>query len=670
MLVTIIILKNPRLLISNITDFPILYVKEKGAGVVMARGKKKTHEQFIKELHEINADIEVMGTYKNSTTKIKVRCLKDGYIWEVTPKSLLKGHGCPKCAGVARRTHEEFINELTQINPNIEVLGTYKTHKTKIRCRCKIDEYEWEPTPDRLLRGVGCPKCYGNIKKTHKEFIHQLQQINDDIEVLGTYKNGHTKISCRCKVCGHEWKPTPSSLLQGRGCPKCGKLSVAQQLAKTHKQFIQELYKINPDIEVLGTYVNTHTKIKCKCRIDGYEWEVIPKSLLRGRGCPKCKGRKLSEQKTKTHEQFLQQLHEVNPSIEVLDTYVNSQTKILCKCKIDGYQWQVTPSDLLSGYGCPKCAGNIKKTHQQFIQELKQINPDIQVLGTYVNNRTKIKVKCKIDGYEWETIPVSLLRCSGCPKCGGKMKKTHEEFIKELQQINPDIEILGTYVNNNTKIKCKCKIDGYIWETRPSDLLKGHGCSECKKRKLTEQLTKTHEQFIHELHQVNKDIEVLGTYENAKTKIKCRCKICGNEWEARPNDLLNGVGCPKCNISKGEKRVAQYLDNLDINYIYNTGYFNDLVSVNGRLLRPDFIIPGLKIWIEFDGQQHFAPTDFTGHKSEQEVQEQFKQVQQNDQIKNQYAKDHNWTLIRIPYWDYDNIEQILDNYIKEQEQAI
>ena len=85
-------------------------------------------------------------------------------------------------------------------------------------------------------------------------------------------------------------------------------------------------------------------------------------------------------------------------------------------------------------------------------------------------------------------------------------------------------------------------------------------------------------------------------------------------------------------------------------------------------MRPDFIIPGLKIWIEYDGEQHFEPVDFTSKMSEEQIQEQFKKVQQNDQIKNQYAKDNNWTLIRIPYWDIDNIEQILDSYLKQEEE--
>ena len=74
-------------------------------------------------------------------------------------------------------------------------------------------------------------------------------------------------------------------------------------------------------------------------------------------------------------------------------------------------------------------------------------------------------------------------------------KRTHEEFIKLMQNTHPNIEVLGTYVTSNTKIKVRCKLDEYEWETRPKDLLRGHGCPKCKRRKLATQLTKTHDQF-------------------------------------------------------------------------------------------------------------------------------------------------------------------------------
>ena len=432
----------------------------------------------------------------------------------------------------------------------------------------------------------------------------------------------------------------------------------------TYEEFLNKFYKQNKhaqDIEILGTYVNTQTKIKCRCKKCGHIWQIKPNNLLRGNGCPKCAGNVRL-----THEEFINRLQQVNSNIEILGTYINGKTNIKCRCKKCEHEWTNQPRNLLQGSGCPKCAGNIKLTHKEFMEKFYKQNPhaqDIEVVGTYINSQTKILCRCKIDGYEWEVIPYSLLRGYGCPKCGGSLQLTHEEFINRIHQVNTDIEILGTYIDAKTKIKCKCKKCNYEWKSLPGNLLQGHGCPKCVGRE------KTQEEFVNRLQQVNPDIEVLGTYEGAFNKIKCKCKICEHEWEAMPTNLLRGSGCSKCKITKGEKRITQYLDNLGINYIYNTGYFKDLVGTGGGLLRPDFIIPSLNIWIEYDGEQHFKPTNFNGAMSEQQIQDTFKKVQQNDQIKNQYAKDNNWILVRIPYTEYDNIEQILAAYIA-QEQVI
>ena len=55
---------------------------------------------------------------------------------------------------------------------------------------------------------------------------------------------------------------------------------------------------------------------------------------------------------------------------------------------------------------------------------------------------------------------------------------------------------------------------------------------------------KSPEEFARELAQVAPDVELLGEYVNARTKVACRCRACGHEWDAVPNHLLRGVGCP------------------------------------------------------------------------------------------------------------------------------
>lgn len=46
------------------------------------------------------------------------------------------------------RTHEEFVELMNKLHPNIEILGRYVNAKERIRVRCKNDGYEWEPKAD------------------------------------------------------------------------------------------------------------------------------------------------------------------------------------------------------------------------------------------------------------------------------------------------------------------------------------------------------------------------------------------------------------------------------------------------------------------------------------------------------------------------------------------
>lgn len=69
--------------------------------------------------------------------------------------------------------------------------------------------------------------------------------------------------------------------------------------------------------------------------------------------------------------------------------------------------------------------------------------------------------------------------------------------------------------------------------------------------------------------------------------------------------------------------------------------------------------------IEHQGEQHFQPVCFGGISVEQ-AQNNYKENQYRDEIKKKYCEKHNITLIEIPYWDFDNIEQILKSHLINQ----
>ena len=414
---------------------------------------------------------------------------------------------------------------------------------------------------------------------------------------------------------------------------------------KTHEEFVEELRKINQNIKPLEKYINSKTKILCKCLIDGYEWKSRPDQLLQGHGCPKCSGKAKKE-----HNVFIKEMQEVNPNITILGKYKNSRTKIMCKCNFDGYKWETKPDILKNGHGCPMCAGNIKKTHEEFVEQMNLINPNIEIVNKYKNTESKIHCRCKIDGYEWKTTVSSLLRGSQCKKCLGVKTKTKDEFYKIMNSMHPNIKIIGNYVNHQSKLECECLLDGYKWSTTAHTLMRGHGCKKCAGT-----LKKTHEEFVVEAFEKNKNITVIGVYNGTREKILCKCNKCGNEWNTSPSYVLRGGTCPVCSTSKGETKIVELLVQNNIDYIPQKTFDNCSYKY---LLRFDFYIPSKNLCIEYQGKQHYVPVDFSG-KGKEWAKQTFEEGQKKDNIKKEFCKQNSIRLLEIPYWDFDNIEEIL-----------
>ena len=111
-----------------------------------------------------------------------------------------------------------------------------------------------------------------------------------------------------------------------------------------------------------------------------------------------------------------------------------------------------------------------------------------------------------------------------------------------------------------------------------------------------------------------------------------------------------GCGCPKCALSKGERKISLILDELNIKYIHQ-----HIIKISGINYKFDFYIKDIDLYIEFDGIQHFYPIIYFGGES------QFEKVKLNDSIKNNWILKNNYRLLRISY--LDNIEDSLKSYL-------
>ena len=87
------------------------------------------------------------------------------------------------------------------------------------------------------------------------------------------------------------------------------------------------------------------------------------------------------------------------------------------------------------------------------------------------------------------------------------------------------------------------------------------------------------------------------------------------------------------------------------------------VTIGQRKYRYDFYLPGYNLVIEYDGEQHYMPVNF-GENDIVRMEAKLKITQEHDKIKNEYCEKHNINLLRIPYWEKQNIESIIDNYLQ------
>ena len=131
-----------------------------------------------------------------------------------------------------------------------------------------------------------------------------------------------------------------------------------------------------------------------------------------------------------------------------------------------------------------------------------------------------------------------------------------------------------------------------------------------------------------------------------KTCWLCQCD-CGNKKSILANSLTrkNTTSCGCLKNSIGENNIIDILEknNIDFKKEYT-------ISELGNL-RYDFYLPKFNRFIEFDGIQHFD----NNQKSKWNQNGKFEIRKENDEIKNEYALKNGYDLIRIPYWERDNI---------------
>lgn len=104
--------------------------------------------------------------------------------------------------------------------------------------------------------------------------------------------------------------------------------------------------------------------------------------------------------------------------------YCGAKEKVVITCPIHG-GFPQTPNDHLNGSGCPRCAGNSKKTTEECKQDFLLVHGAVYDYSAveYLNDATKVEITCQQHGSFFQK-PNDHLQGKGCPKCSGHNQDT------------------------------------------------------------------------------------------------------------------------------------------------------------------------------------------------------------------------------------------------------
>ena len=128
-------------------------------------------------------------------------------------------------------------------------------------------------------------------------------------------------------------------------------------------------------------------------------------------------------------------------------------------------------------------------------------------------------------------------------------KKTHAEFIAEARRKHGDkYDYLGSYVNARTKISVRCRACGGVFSITPnSHLSQVSGCEPCNRRTSRDGVRYSPVELLNKMRALHGDRYSydLGDYRSVGENITIVCPEHGS-YRATPNNHLRGKGCAKC----------------------------------------------------------------------------------------------------------------------------
>lgn len=247
----------------------------------------------------------------------------------------------------------------------------------------------------------------------------------------------------------------------------------------------------------------------------------------------------------------------------------------------------------------------------------------------------------------------------GCQHCIGR-NDSEEHVLEEMRLANPNMILLEPYKGRTVGVKMLCTNHNVETFNTPSNIINGQGCYYCGVEKLSEMHKTPKDVFVEKIHNKHPNLCLVGEYDGVTSLVTVHCSNCDRDFSGIANNILQS-GCRMCNSNTTESKVGDILNNHNIDY--TTQYsFDDCRDI--RPLPFDYYLPEYNIVVEYDGEGHYMPVNFGG-MSDEDAEKHFTYIKRHDDMKNKYCEENNIHIIRIPYWEKNNLEKYLMNELKE-----
>lgn len=279
--------------------------------------------------------------------------------------------------------------------------------------------------------------------------------------------------------------------------------------------------------------------------------------------------------------------------------------------------------------------------------------------GRWIGFHKPIEVVCRKHG-PCMTTPKSHLAnpSGGCVDC--RKERFHQalalgtdEFVRRAKEIHGDHYDyhLVNYTGTLDPVVILCPQHG-PFRMKPCRHLSGRGCKKCAFSRIGHERRLSFWDFVErvmEVHGANRYEYKLKDFVNMHSKISIECPKHGKFIQSLATHL-KGTGCPNCVQSAGEACIRETLQMLDVEFVEQAKFSE---CRDRYPLRFDFYIPDRRLLIEFDGRQHYENSELWGGE------EELAEIKHRDSIKDRFAAEHGYRLLRIPFYEQKNIDTIL-----------